>query len=116
MGFINIGGQTIHTSALGTFSVTPGNITATGGYLSYQPTTTIYHVLGEDVMCEGYKDSVTALFISMLNMLGKPYYDEVKKQKINFPPEVEEYLEKKFIILERDRKINSVINDTGNDK
>ena len=128
MGFINVNGQTIHTSALGTFSITPGLVTtsnnsvhpylisATGGYLSHHPTTTIYHILGEDIVCDGYKDSITALFISMVNMLGKPYYDEVKKQKINFPPEIEEYLKKKFIILERDMKINSVINDKGNDK
>lgn len=70
---------------------------------------TIYHVLGEDVFVNGSKDVSTALFVSMLNLLGKPFYDEVKNQGINFPEEIEEFIKKRIISWERDKKISSII-------
>lgn len=123
MSFINIGGQTIHTSALsgsiGSIGITGSIITTTatngqyltwgGSTINYTAQKTIYHVLGEDVEVDGYVDSSLAVAISTLNILGKPFYDELKKNDICFPKEVEEYLEVKFKILERDRKINEVL-------
>lgn len=99
MSFVNIGGQTIHTSALsGSLGITgsitgslgiTGSITTTatnGQYLTWGGSTinytfqkTIYHVLGEDVEVDGYVDSSLAVAISTLNILGKPFYDELKK-------------------------------------
>jgi hypothetical protein len=142
MGFVNIGGQTVHTSAIGNpvygtpsvsgtlisgtgssgtliVSGTNSNITTSttnGQYLVYGGSTinytmskTTYHILGEDIQIDGYTDPNLAVVISTLNVLGKPFYDELKKNNITLPLEIEEYLEVKFKILERDRKIKDIL-------
>lgn len=139
MGFVNIGGQTVHTSAIGSpiygtpsvsgsigltssgiISISGTNSTITtattnGQYLIYSGRTNYtiqkatYHILGEDVEVEGYTDGNLAVIISTLNVLGKPFYDELKKNNITLPSDIEDYLEFKFKILERDRKINDVL-------
>ena len=132
MGFVNIAGQTIHTSAIGgSIGLTgssgvistiggTGSVTTTlssgspyyvygGSTINYAVQKTTYHVLGEDVEVEGHGDVNVAIAISTLNVLGKPFYDELKKNKISLPYEIEDYLEVKFKILERDRKINDVL-------
>ena len=47
--------------------------------------------------------------ISTLNVLGKPYYDELKKNNVSFSNEIEDFLKQKFKILERDTKIDSIL-------
>jgi hypothetical protein len=141
MGFVNISGQTVHTSAIGspifgTPSVTSGSLYGTGSStliisstssnttitngtagsqivyangstLSFAKTT--YHVLGEDIQVDSYANAELGIAISTLNILGKPFYDQLKKNNVSFPKEIEEYLEKKFKILERDRKIKEIL-------
>ena len=139
MGFVNIGGQTVHTSAIGapvfgtpSISNTVGNsgiisisgtnssittstlssgqyLTLGGSTISYTMNKITYHVLGEDIQVDGYGDPNLAVVISTLNVLGKPFYDELKKNNITLPTEIEEYLELKFKILERDRKIKDIL-------
>jgi len=139
MGFVNIGGQTVHTSAIGApvfgtpsisnsvgnsgvinISGTNSSITtstlSSGQYLTWGGSTmnysinkTTYHVLGEDIEVDGYGDPHLAVAISTLNVLGKPFYDELKKNNLTLPSEIEEYLEIKFKILERDRKIKEIL-------
>ena len=70
-----------------------------------------YHILGEDVEVSGYVDGTTAMIISTLNVLGKPFYDELKKNKVSFGNEIEDYLKVKF----RDIKIETILNDKNND-
>ena len=70
---------------------------------------TKYHILGEDVEVSGYIDGTTAIMISTLNVLGKPYYDELKKNNVSFTNEIEDFLKQKFKILERDTKIDSIL-------
>lgn len=140
MGFVNINGNQVHTSNLttsnlsgtsstsgwtcgtfisGTFS-TYGSLTTsrtsgmTYSLYNISPTKSSYHILGEDVEVDGYKDSYISLIIATINVLGKPYYDELNKQNINLPKEIVSYFDNKFIILERDRKIDSVINIDSN--
>lgn len=128
MGFINIGTQSaVHTrihgkqwhSAIGTsICSNTGVITTsgtTGQHLVYGGSTanysihTTYHVLGEDIEVDAYNDANLAIAISTLNVLGKPFYDELKKNNVSLPKEIEEYLEIKFKILERDRKIKDIL-------
>lgn len=125
MGFINIGGQTVHASSIGItssnsiISITNSTTTITsssgipyyvygGSTINYKNSIT-YHVLGEDIEVEGYVDANLAVAISTLNVLGKPFYDELKKNNITLPKEIEEHLDIKFKILERERKINDVL-------
>jgi hypothetical protein len=70
---------------------------------------TKYHILGEDVEVSGYVDGNTAMMISTLNVLGKPFYDELKKNNVSFSNEIEDFLKQKFKILERDTKIDSIL-------
>lgn len=74
---------------------------------------TTYHVLGEDVEVSAsnyYKDLTLVTNIATLNVLGKPFLEELHKNGVFFPTEIEEYLEKKFKWLERDKKIDDIIN------
>jgi len=64
-----------------------------------------YHILGEDVEFNGYKDGMTTVIISTLNVLGKPFYDELKKNGVSFPDEIESYLKIKF----RDLRIDDIL-------
>jgi len=139
MGFVNIAGQTVHTSAMGapvfgtpSISSSVGNsgvinisgtnssittstlssgqyLTWGGSTMNYSINKTTYHVLGEDIEVDGYGDPYLAVAISTLNILGKPFYNELKKNNVSLPSEIEEYLEFKFKILERDRKIKEIL-------
>jgi len=130
MGFVNINGIQVHTSNIGVGGTgstgsywaggtwSAGTITTSGvPGITYtiQPQKTTYHILGKDVEVDGYKDYTVSMIIATINVLGKSYYDEIKKQRISLPKEIEEYLDREFLILERDRKIGSIINDRGNE-
>jgi hypothetical protein len=78
------------------------NFVVGGGYK------TTYVILGEEVSISGYKDIQLASCIAQINILGKPYYDELIKQGITFSDEIEKVLARKFIEFERDRKIDLV--------
>lgn len=75
---------------------------------------TTYHVLGEDIEVSTssgyYKDITLVTNIATLNVLGKPFLDELHKNGTFFPTEIEDYLEKIFKWLERDKKIDDIIN------
>ncbi len=97
---------TVNNSFGTTLTTTAGQ----GLTINYQPKTT-YHILGEDVeVSGGYKDGNTVMMVSTLNVLGKPFLDELHKNNTFFPKEIEEYLEKKFKWIERDKKIDDIIN------
>ena len=116
MGFININGQQVHTSSLssatsgtisitntsGTTTITPGSnlyySTSTGNFTTIAKTT--YNVLGEDVEVDGFRDGMTSLMVAQLNVLGKEFYYELKKQDCHFPQQIDEFLKKKFEIEE----------------
>ena len=131
MGFVNINGNNVHTSALsGSYGSTGSTTTATlitGSGSSYYTTVgssyystlsakSTYHILEEDVEVDGYKDNTIVMIIATINVLGKPYYDELLKQGVVLPSEISTFLERKFLILERDRKIDSIISDGLHDK
>jgi hypothetical protein len=105
-------------SALTGTSSTTTTITTSGSNLIYSVNNgtfisgnkTTYHVLGEDVeFTNSYKDGNTAMMIATLNVLGKPFLEELHKNNTFFPIEIEEYLEKKFKSIERDKKIDKII-------
>jgi hypothetical protein len=118
MGFVNINGNNVHTSAI-VYGLTGPNgltgsyssITTSGSTYTIISSKSTYHILGEDVEVDNYKDSNISIIIASINVLGKPYYDQLLKQGISLPYEVSTFLEKKFLILERDRKIDSIISD-----
>jgi len=86
---------------------------ANGGLIFQGGNKTTYNILGEDIEVDGYTDTNVAVIISTLNILGKPFYDQLKINNICLPSKIEEYLEVKFKILERDRKIKDILNPTN---
>jgi len=77
----------------------------------YSFTTSIYHILGEDFESNGYLDGTTAVMISTLNVLGRPFYDELKKNNVSFPDKMDKFIQDRLKVIERDKKIDSLIKD-----
>lgn len=94
----------------------PGYITTTSGGSSISTTsasiqTNRYYILGEyiDLSINDFSGTLSTI-LATLNVLGRPFYEELKKQPISLPTELTDLIEKRLIITERERKINSVIN------
>lgn len=85
-----------------------GNNSSSSSFAIHGAKTT-YHILGEDVQVQGSKDGTTAMMICTLNVLGRPFYEEMKKNGICFPPDIENHLQLKFSIEERDEKIEEIL-------
>lgn len=68
-----------------------------------------YIVFDQEVEIDGNLDTNTAMIISLINLLGKPYYDEIKKQGISFDNKIENVMLENFKIHERDKKINTIL-------
>ena len=101
------------TTTLGSYNTAIGS-SSLGIYGTSFNTTiakTKYHILGEDVEVSGYIDGTTAMMISTLNVLGKPYYDELKKNNVSFSNEIEDFLKQKFKILQREDRIDSILDE-----
>ena len=101
------------TSSTTTITTSGSNLVyaANNGTFVISGTKATYHILGEDVeVSNSYRDGNTAMMIATLNVLGKPFLDELHKNNVFFPTEIEEYLEKKFKWIERDKKIDDIIN------
>ena len=69
-----------------------------------------FNILGEVYEHTGYIDDHISVAISTINILGKPFWDELKKNGVIFPHEMEQFIEKRITILERDKKIDDIIN------
>lgn len=90
------------------------NMTSTSNYgINYQMSSRItkYHILGEDVeFVNMLTDYNLITIIATLNILGRPFYEELKKNGYNFPKDIEDFLQKKFKEIDREIKISQVIN------
>ena len=82
----------------------PSGISGKAGIMGV-PGKITYHILGEDIEVDGPKDFELTICLSTLNVLGKPFYDELKKNSISFPKEIEEFLKVKF----RDLRIDDIL-------
>jgi hypothetical protein len=77
----------------------------------YSFTTSKYHILGEEFETSGYLDGTTAVMISTLNVLGRPFYEELKKNNVSFPDDMDKFIQQRLKVLDRDKKIDSIIKD-----
>lgn len=111
----NISNGSLNTT--GTVSLTSGSsISISGSSISISGSSissikTKYFILGEyfelDLYDNGYYLSI---MISTLNVLGRPFYEDLKKQPVHLPNELTEAIEKRLTIIERDSKIDSILN------
>lgn len=77
----------------------------------YSSIITKYHILGEEFDNNGYLDGTTAVMISTLNVLGRPFYEELKKNNVSFPDDMDKFIQQRLKVLDRDKKIDSIIKD-----
>ncbi len=108
-GVLGITGSSSNTSA----TISGTSLVYNGSSFTIGVSKTTYYILGEDVEISNsgpYRDSNLITNIAILNVLGKPFLDELHKNNTFFPSEIEDYLEKKFKWLERDKKIDDIIN------
>ena len=83
--------------------------TSSSTWSSIKPIKTTYHILGEDFEIEGATSIQMITLISTLNLLGRPFYNEVKKQGVNFDTELDEFIQKRLSVIERDLKIDKIL-------
>jgi hypothetical protein len=88
-------------------------ISGSNNYITtgYSFTTSKYHILGEEFETSGYLDGTTAVMISTLNVLGRPFYEELKKNNVSFPDDMDKFIQQRLKVLDRDKKIDSIIKD-----
>ena len=86
-----------------------GNGQGSWGSATIQSQKTTYVILGEELEVDGYQDIITPLIIATLNVLGKPYWLELKKQQFSFGYDIDAFIEERIIVLDRDKKINDIL-------
>lgn len=73
-------------------------------------TKTTYHILGEDYEIESsYQDIQLSNVIATLNVLGEPYWRELKKNNVYFDEDLDKFIEKKLKQQRRDNNISEII-------
>jgi len=70
-----------------------------------------YSVLGTNIKVPGYYNNMTALCISIINMLGIESYIEMSKNKLDssFPMEIKEFLDIQVISHNRNKSIDKIV-------
>ncbi len=103
------GGTTTNTIiTTGTNNMAIGSGVYAGTSATIAPQKVTYHVLGEDIEVSGYYDTNLIMIIATLNILKKPYYDELKKNRFKFPEEIDNCLRIGF----RDNLIEDLMKPT----
>lgn len=72
-----------------------------------------YYILGEYY----YSNSISSysqilnmkLILSNINILGKPFYEQIKKQKIEIPEDIDNFIQSRLKSFERNRKIDNIM-------
>ena len=86
-----------------------GNGHGSWGSATIQSQKTIYVILGEEYETDGYSDPTLGMAIATLNVLGKPYWIELKKQNFSFGYDIDKFIEERITILDRDKKIDDLL-------
>ena len=68
-----------------------------------------YHILGEEYEVNSYVDPNLAIVIATLNVLKRPFWEEIKKQSIKFDQDLEDFIEERLKIYDRDEKLESLL-------
>jgi len=105
-------------SSLGTSFVSSAiTISSLGGNINTSNTSGIYtiqkskyNILGREVEIDGYQDANTALFISIINVLGIEIYVELIKNSISFPSKIKEILDEEVVSSNRNKTIENILN------
>lgn len=115
--------KNISTSSYGTVTISSGTstisnnsgyvyapyITTSSSPLNIQPLMHTYHILGNEVESTTF-DTILAMCIASINLLGIEYYVELKKQGVKIHDEkVKDFLEYQLISYQRNKKIEDIV-------
>jgi hypothetical protein len=87
------------------------NASGQATFTNYAPTKK-YNILGEEYEIEGlysYNDLHLANCIATLNILGEPYWIEIKKQGVTFDSDLEKFIEERLKQRRREDNINKIV-------
>ncbi len=86
-----------------------GNGHGSWGSATIQLQKTTYVILGEEYETNGYPDPTLGMAIATLNVLGKLYWLELKKQQFSFGYDIDAFIEERITVLDRDKKIDDLL-------
>jgi hypothetical protein len=88
-----------------------GNGHGSWGSATIQQPKITYVILGEEYEVESgsFMEASTASIIATLNVLGKPYWIELKKQSFSFGYDMDKFIEERITVLDRDKKIDDLL-------
>ena len=91
---------------------TTTNLNNSGGFVGYsqivQPKVS-YTIFDQKVEFDGYTDTTVAMMIALINTIGIKYYVELKKQLVQFPDAISQFLEKELMLYNRNNTIEEII-------
>jgi hypothetical protein len=105
MGFLNTNRHQVTTTTSGQGIIYN---TAGSGY-TVSAAKKKYHILGEDFESVQLVDIYLCMIIANINILGEPFYKELLKQEVSLPTDIDNFIQERFRILNRDKKIDGII-------
>lgn len=99
------------TNSNTTTTISGSSLVYSGGTIGIAKTK--YHILGEDyeIKNSSYTDPYLAITIATLNVLKRPFWEEIKKQSIKFDNDLENFIEERLKIYDRDEKLETLLPD-----
>jgi hypothetical protein len=70
-----------------------------------------YNVMGKEIEVSGTICPMVAMYVASINVLGKRFYDQVKKQHVKLPKEIVDYVDNNIVAWERNKKLNIITNN-----
>lgn len=68
------------------------------------------HILGEDYELENsLNDNTLQITIATLNVLKRPFWEQLKKQSIKFDKDLEDFIEARLKIHDREEKFKTLL-------
>lgn len=105
--YIHPAGISNNTSVTSTYN--GGTLIYNGSSIGWTILKSKYIILNKEIEVEGDKDFNVAVCVSLINTLGIEYYIELKKQEVNLPKEIDDFLEKEIVSYYRNKTIDEIM-------
>ena len=79
-------------------------------HATFTVTKQTFEILGEKYECPiSHNDLNIAMIIATLNVLGEPYWIELKKQGCTLHSDISDFIENRLKIISRDKKVDDIL-------
>ena len=92
----------------------PGIMGLSGSFIGYSQVISKrkYHILGEDVEIDDFLISTeVSTNLALINRLGYEFYYDLEKTNYIFPPAFKEAIERRIVVLKREKNIDTITKD-----